>query len=118
MPQSVRRDYVDVNGMNIYYTMAGQGPPVVLLHGLGASHLTWQENFEALAENFTVYAMDIPGHGDSVKEGVTYTIEAGIAFTLGFLMRWAYHQRHWWATQWAGLSPSKSPWISPKESPI
>jgi pimeloyl-ACP methyl ester carboxylesterase len=70
--------------MNIYYTMAGQGPPVVVLHGLGASHLTWQENFEALAENFTVYAMDIPGHGDSVKEGVTYTIEAGIAFTLGF----------------------------------
>jgi pimeloyl-ACP methyl ester carboxylesterase len=84
VPQSVRRDYVDVNGMNIYYTMAGQGPPVVVLHGLGASHLTWQENFEALAENFTVYAMDIPGHGDSVKEGVTYTIEAGIAFTLGF----------------------------------
>ena len=84
MPPTVQRDYIDVNGMNIYYARAGTGPPVVLLHGLGASHLTWQENIEALAENFTVYAMDIPGHGDSVKEGVSYTIDAGISFTFGF----------------------------------
>lgn len=81
----MKRDYVDINGMNVHYAMAGDGPPVVLLHGLGASHLTWQENIEALAEKFTVYAMDIPGHGDSVKEGVTYTIDASVSFTFGFL---------------------------------
>ena len=85
MPPTVKRDYVDINGMNVHYAMAGDGPPVVLLHGLGASHLTWQENIEALAEKFTVYAMDIPGHGDSVKEGVTYTIDASVSFTFGFL---------------------------------
>jgi pimeloyl-ACP methyl ester carboxylesterase len=71
--------------MNGHYAMAGNGPPVVLLHGLGASHLTWQENIKALAAHFTVYAMDIPGHGDSVKHGVDYTIEASVAFTFGFL---------------------------------
>ena len=85
MPPTVQRDYVDVNGMNVYYAKAGDGPPVVLLHGLGASHLTWQENFEELAAHFTVYAMDIPGHGDSVKEGVNYTIDASVSFTFGFL---------------------------------
>ncbi len=84
MPPTVKRDYVDVNGMNVHYAKAGNGPPVVLLHGLGASHLTWQENIEALAAHFTVYAMDIPGHGDSVKDGVDYTIEASVAFTFGF----------------------------------
>ena len=68
----MQRDYVDVNGMNVYYAKAGDGPPLVLLHGLGASHLTCQENIEALATHFTVYAMDIPGHGDSVKEGVSF----------------------------------------------
>ena len=73
MPPTVLRDYVDGNGMNVYYAKAGDGPPVVLLHGLGASHLTCQENIEALATHFTVYAMDIPGHGDSVKEGVSFT---------------------------------------------
>ena len=76
MPPTVLRDYVDGNGMNVYYTKAGDGPPVVLLHGLGASHLTCQENIEALATHFTVYAMDIPGHGDSVKEGVSFTFES------------------------------------------
>ena len=85
MPPTVQRDYVDVNGMNVYYAKAGDGPPVVLLHGLGASHLTWQENLEELAAHFTVYAMDIPGHGDSVKEGVDYTIDASVSFTFGFL---------------------------------
>ncbi len=85
MPPTVQRDYVDVNGMNVYYAKAGDGPPVVLLHGLGASHVTWQENLEELAAHFTVYAMDIPGHGDSVKEGVNYTIDASVAFTFGFL---------------------------------
>ncbi|MCH7477635.1 MAG: alpha/beta fold hydrolase, partial [SAR324 cluster bacterium] len=82
---AVRRDYLDVNGMNIHYATAGEGPPVVLLHGLGASHLSWQENIAALAESFTVYAMDIPGHGDSVKEGVNYTVDAGVSLTFGFL---------------------------------
>ena len=85
MTSAVRRDYLDVNGMNIHYATAGAGPPVVLLHGLGASHLSWQENIAALAESFTVYAMDIPGHGDSVKEGVSYTVDAGVSFTFGFL---------------------------------
>ncbi len=85
MPPTVLRDYVDGNGMNVYYAKAGDGPPVVLLHGLGASHLTCQENIEALATHFTVYAMDIPGHGDSVREGVSYTINASVSFTFGFL---------------------------------
>lgn len=85
MPPTVLRDYVDGNGMNVYYAKAGDGPPVVLLHGLGASHLTCQENIEALATHFTVYAMDIPGHGDSVKEGVSYTIYASVSFTFGSL---------------------------------
>ena len=85
MTPTVRRDYLDVNGMNIYYATAGEGPPVVLLHGLGASHLSWEENIAVLAESFTVYAMDIPGHGDSVKEGVNYTVDAGVSLTFGFL---------------------------------
>ena len=74
-----------VNGMDIHYAVAGEGPPIVFLHGLGASCVTWQENIGPLSERFTVYTPDIPGHGDSVKLGVEYTVEAGVSFILGFL---------------------------------
>ena len=85
MTSSGRHEHVDVNGMDIHYVVAGDGPPIVFLHGLGASHVTWQENIGPLAERFTVYAPDIPGHGDSVKYGVEYTTDSGVAFALGFL---------------------------------
>ena len=85
MKPAVRHEHIEVNGLDVHYAIAGEGPPVVLLHGLGASHVTWQENIEPLAERFTVYAVDIPGHGDSVKIGVEYTMDSGIALVLGFL---------------------------------
>ena len=65
-----RADKKDVNiwGVNIRYVQAGEGPVVLLLHGLGASLLTWYCNIDALAEaGFTVLAPDLPGYGDSDK---------------------------------------------------
>lgn len=85
MTPTVRHEHVDVDGMDIHYAAAGDGPPIVFLHGLGASCITWEENIGPLSERFAVYAPDIPGHGDSVKLGVKYTTEAGISLTLGFL---------------------------------
>ena len=41
---------------------------MLMLHGLGASSVTWSRNIEPLAEaGFTVLALDLPGHGDSDK---------------------------------------------------
>ena len=74
-----------VNGMDIHYAVAGEGPPIVFLHGLGASCVTWQENIGPLSERFTVYTPDFPGHGDSVKLGVEYTVDVGVSIVLGFL---------------------------------
>ena len=85
MTLPIQREHVMVNGMDIHYAAAGDGPPIVFLHGLGASSITWQENIGPLSERFTVYTPDIPGHGDSVKLDVEYTVEAGVSFILGFL---------------------------------
>ena len=85
MTPTVRHEHTIVDGMDIHYKVAGEGPPIVFLHGLGASCITWEENVVPLAERFTVYAPDIPGHGDSIKLGVSYTTEAGISLSLGFL---------------------------------
>ena len=59
--------YIKVGGVNTHYIAVGKGPPLILLHGLGASLITWRDNLEALSKNFRVYALDLPGHGDSDK---------------------------------------------------
>ena len=71
---SAEHKYISVSGINLHYVGAGQGPVVLLLHGLGTSWVTWQRNIEPLADaGFTVLAPDLPGHGDSDKpEGWSY----------------------------------------------
>jgi pimeloyl-ACP methyl ester carboxylesterase len=44
----------------------GSGPPLVLIHGGMGSWTHWIRNIPALRERYTVYAPDMPGHGDSV----------------------------------------------------
>src|SRR4051794_26901966 len=50
---------------------AVRGPALVLLHGLGSSHLMWSAVEAAFAERFTVYALDVPGFGYSDKPPAT-----------------------------------------------
>ncbi|OBG59881.1 alpha/beta fold hydrolase [Mycobacterium sp. E3339] len=61
---------VRVNGKDIFLVEAGDGPPVVLLHGggPGASGVSnYSKNIESLAENFRVIVPDMPGYGRSSK---------------------------------------------------
>ncbi|MEQ8333457.1 alpha/beta hydrolase [Nisaea sp.] len=44
---------------------AGSGPTIVLIHGVGLRSESWARQIPALAERFTVIAVDLPGHGDS-----------------------------------------------------
>jgi pimeloyl-ACP methyl ester carboxylesterase len=43
----------------------GSGPPLVLIHGLSSSRRAWDLIAHELAEDFTTYAIDLPGHGGS-----------------------------------------------------
>jgi pimeloyl-ACP methyl ester carboxylesterase len=52
-----------INGLETYYTVEGQGPPAVLLHGWGASSQTLAPLCGALADSFRVLAADLPGFG-------------------------------------------------------
>ena len=56
--------FVDVNGLQVHYKIAGQGEPtLVLLHGFGASVFSWREVMEPLSEIGTVIAFDRPAFG-------------------------------------------------------
>ena len=47
------------------FTRSGSGAPLVLLHGLGCDRGSWDPVIPALAENFDVIAVDLPGFGES-----------------------------------------------------
>ena len=47
----------------IAYYQSGQGTPVVLIHGVGLRAESWFQQIDALAVNYQVCALDMPGHG-------------------------------------------------------
>jgi pimeloyl-ACP methyl ester carboxylesterase len=55
----------EIAGDRISYFRAGAGPPLLLLHGLLGGSFCWRRNIEALSQNHTVFAVDLPGHGES-----------------------------------------------------
>ena len=78
---------IALSGVKVHYVEAGQGPVVLLLHGLGSSPDTWWRNVEPLADpGFTVLAPDLPGHGDSEKpDALDYGPRTAVDFTGQFL---------------------------------
>jgi pimeloyl-ACP methyl ester carboxylesterase len=59
-------DAIEVDGLRIAYTRAGDGPPLVLLHGyVGDGATTWRRQIDGLCDEFTVVAWDAPGAGRS-----------------------------------------------------
>lgn len=52
-----------VEGLPVRYEAAGEGEPVVLVHGLSGSTRWWSRNAPALAEHYRVYLVDLPGFG-------------------------------------------------------
>jgi len=54
-------------------TLAGAGPPLIVLHGAGGRASAWREVIPQLARGFQVIVPDIPGHGDSQSPGALST---------------------------------------------
>lgn len=65
-----------IHGHDRAYRRAGEGPPVVLLHGIGDSSTTWTEVFGQLARHHDVIAPDMLGHGMSAKPRADYSLGA------------------------------------------
>jgi len=63
---------VPVHGHDICYVTAGQGPPVVLVHGFGTSLAVWARQIRVLSRDCQVFALDLPGHGFSEKPDLEY----------------------------------------------
>ncbi len=62
------------DGTAIAYRRAGSGPPLVLVHGTGGTHVRWAPVLPSLEKHFTVYAVERRGRGES-GDGPEYAIE-------------------------------------------
>ena len=67
---------LSIHGHEVAFRTAGNGPTVVLVHGMAGSSITWQHVMPALARRFTVVAPDLLGHGASAKPRAEYSVSA------------------------------------------
>jgi len=68
----------------ISYSSGGSGPPLLLLHGFGASGRLWRGVMEALGSQYTCYAPDLPGFGETPPRAAAPTLDTLAAEILAF----------------------------------
>jgi pimeloyl-ACP methyl ester carboxylesterase len=63
--QGLEERFADVKGVRMRYFVGGQGPPLLLVHGLGGAASNWTELAPLLARRHRLLVPDLPGHGGS-----------------------------------------------------
>lgn len=69
-------EYRTIHGYRRAFRVAGSGPAILLIHGIGDNSTTWHTVQSALAQRFTVIAPDLLGHGSSDKPRADYSVAA------------------------------------------
>ncbi len=98
LPGFERRTIETAPGVTIQVRTAGQGPPLLLLHGHPQTSVTWHAVAPALAESHSVVLMDLRGYGESAKppsdsDHATYSKRAMAGDAAG-VMRALGHARY------------------------
>jgi pimeloyl-ACP methyl ester carboxylesterase len=65
---------IELHGHPVTYHRVGEGPAVLLIHGITSSSRTWRDVMPGLAEHYTVIAPDLLGHGRSAKPRGDYSL--------------------------------------------
>src|SRR3954464_7326389 len=72
----IREEALDLHGHCVSYRRAGEGPPILLIHGVAGSSQQWEPAMKLLSRDFTVLAPDMLGHGRSAKPRGDYSLGA------------------------------------------
>src|ERR1043165_1554772 len=68
--------YRTIHGYRRAYRVAGSGPAILLIHGIGDNSTPWSSVQSTVAQRFTVIAPDLLGHGKSDKPRADYSVAA------------------------------------------
>jgi pimeloyl-ACP methyl ester carboxylesterase len=73
MGAGLQHKFIEAADVRWHWVEAGEGDPVVLLHGIPESWTCWRHQIPVLATQFRVLAFDLKGYGQSVKRDGDYT---------------------------------------------
>jgi pimeloyl-ACP methyl ester carboxylesterase len=76
---------LEIDGREVNYCELGEGPTILLVHGLGASWQSWLEQMPEFAASHRVVAMDLPGFGYSEMPSEDISIEYYARWTAKFM---------------------------------
>jgi pimeloyl-ACP methyl ester carboxylesterase len=75
-PIELEVDSRTLHGRRVAFRRAGEGPTIVLIHGITNSCQSWEPAMLRLARDYTVIAPDLPGHGDSDRQRGDHSLGA------------------------------------------
>lgn len=76
----MEREQISVHGVDVSYRSGGNGPVVLLIHGMAGSSSSWVPILEDLGRHASWVAPDLPGHGRSGKPRGDYSLGAQAGF--------------------------------------
>jgi pimeloyl-ACP methyl ester carboxylesterase len=65
---------LNLDDIDLYYEVVGEGAPLLFVHGLGSSSRDWEEQVDFFANRYKVIVFDVRGHGKSGKPPGPYSI--------------------------------------------
>jgi len=77
--------WTKVQGLDIHYKRLGQGQPIIFIHGAANDWHEWKENLHFFAHSFQVYALDLPGYGQSQPANAPVSPAWSVAFLNDFM---------------------------------
>lgn len=72
--QAVQTGFLEANGARIYYEVAGEGEPLLLIHGFNLDTRLWDDQLQAFAQTYKVVRFDIRGFGKTLATDVPFTL--------------------------------------------
>jgi pimeloyl-ACP methyl ester carboxylesterase len=85
---------IEIEGLRIAYRQAGQGAPLVLLHGIFDDSRMWRPQLDGLSDEFTVVAWDAPGCGQSSDPPETFSLSDLADVLNGFIAALGLERPH------------------------
>jgi len=85
MPGVIESRKCTVDGQRVHYLETGNGPPVVLLHGGASDSTDWIATLGILSANYSLYAPDMVGYGQSDRVKQAYHLRDFVASTRDFI---------------------------------
>lgn len=91
---NINEGWINAGKWKVFFRYAGNGPPLILLHGSYRSSFIWHKNIPGLARHFSVFAPDRPGYGKTYPK-VLRILPNMVEFAVEFLSAISVDSAYW-----------------------